>query len=283
MPKLDFDPEEPLIFPPLVEIEMSSEEFMTSIQNTPVPPGQTALWFLGQNSWILKSDQGRLVATDPYLTDFCASQRTRVPTPKSRLLPVFIEPEDLQVDVVLITHSHCDHCDPFTLERLSIKETAKFLAPFQAVEVLKGAGIGASRIHLMHPLQTWKDLGMEVIGCFAEPTDHTDLNHMGFTLRFEGGKLYYNSGDTAKTELLGHVAAWKPEVMSICINGGYHNLSHWEAAEIAALIKPRVAIPAHYDMFPHNLQPPHMFRKSLFQLARDVDYHRMKYYEPYFF
>lgn len=283
MPELDFDPSEPLMFPQPVEQQMSSPAFMNSILNTPVPEGSTALWFLGQNSWILKSDQGKIAAVDPYLTDFCASKRTGVRNPKSRLLPVFLEPEDLKADLVLITHSHCDHCDPFTLERLTIKHSALFLAPWQAVEAIKASGIPEAAIQLMHPLQEWKGRGWEVTGCFALPTDHTDLNHMGFALRAEGGRLWYNSGDTAKTELLAHVARWQPEVMSICINGGYHNLSHWEAAEIAALVKPRVAIPAHYDMFPHNLQSPHMFRKSLYQLAREVDYKRMEYYRPYFF
>jgi L-ascorbate 6-phosphate lactonase len=79
------------------------------------------------------------------------------------------------------------------------------------------------------------------------------------------------------------VRDFRPEVMSVCINGGYHNLSHWEAARIAAAIKPRIAIPAHYDMMPHNLQPPHMFRKSLWEHDKEIIYHRMDYYSPFLF
>jgi L-ascorbate 6-phosphate lactonase len=72
-------------------------------------------------------------------------------------------------------------------------------------------------------------------------------------------------------------------MMAVCINGGYHNLSHWEAAEICALVQPEVAVPAHYDMMPHNLQSPHMFRKSLYEKARNVKYLRMEYYTAYEF
>jgi L-ascorbate 6-phosphate lactonase len=282
-PIVDFDPAEGLEFPRPVDQKLTSKAFMAAIRNYLPAEGKTAVWHLGQNSWVLKGTNGKILAVDPYLTDYCASKRTKERVPKSRLLPVFIEPEDLQADVVLITHSHTDHADPFTLERLSIKNTAVFLGPWQALKVVSEAGIPVGRQVLMHPLQTETVEGIEITGTFAEPTDFTDLNHMGFAVKFPGGRVWYNSGDTAKTELLGHVKALQPAMMAVCINGGYHNLSHWEAAEICALVQPEVAVPAHYDMMPHNLQSPHMFRKSLFEKAKGVRYLRMDYYSAYEF
>jgi len=283
VPPLDFDPNETLVFPVAVEPRMTSAQFMAAIEAYQPAPGKTAVWHLGQNSWVLKGTNGTIVAVDPYLTDFCASKRTQTKAAKSRLLPVFIEPEDLRAHVVLITHSHPDHADPFTLERLTTKNSATFLGPWQALKVVTEAGIPADRQVLMHPLQTVTVAGVQITGTFAEPTDFVDLNHMGFVVQFEGGRVWYNSGDTAKTELLEHVKAYKPAMMAVCINGGYHNLSHWEAAEICALVQPEVAVPAHYDMMPHNLQSPHMFRKSLFEKAKGVKYLRMDYYTAYEF
>jgi len=286
---VDFDPAEELNFPRPVPQILSSKDFMTVIEAYQPGTGRTAVWYLGQNSWILKGENGKVLAVDPYLTDFCASKRTRHRVPKSRLLPVFIEPEDLKADVVLITHSHPDHADPFTLERLTIKESALFLGPWQALKVVAEAGVPASQQVLMHPLQTetvcavGSAPGIEITGTFAEPTDFVDLNHMGFVVKFPGGRVWYNSGDTAKTELLEHVKHYKPAMMSVCINGGYHNLSHWEAAEICALVHPEVAVPCHYDMMPHNLQSPHMFRKSLYEKTKTVQYLRMEYYKAYEF
>lgn len=294
-PIIDFDPNEDINFPLPVVQSLTSKAFMAAIEAYQPAPGRTAIWHLGQNSWILKGARdpqsgtsGQILAVDPYLTDYCASQRTGKRVPKSRLLPVFIEPEDLRADIVLVTHSHADHADPFTLERLTIKNTAVFLGPWQALKTVSEAGIPKERQILMHPLQTQTvgldgRAGIEVTGTFAEPTDFTDLNHMGFVVKFPGGRVWYNSGDTAKTELLGHVKSFQPAMMSVCINGGYHNLSHWEAAEICALVQPEVAVPAHYDMMPHNLQSPAMFRKSLYEKARTVKYLKMDYYKAYEF
>jgi L-ascorbate 6-phosphate lactonase len=280
---LDFDPEEEIQFPRPVEQKLTSKAFMEAIEAHRPAAGKTAIWHLGQNSWILKGENGKILAVDPYLTDYCASKRTKAKMPKSRLLPVFIEPEDLRADVVLITHSHPDHADPYTLERLAIKESAVFLGPWQALKVVSEAGIPARQQVLMHPLQTETVAGVQVTGTFAEPTDFVDLNHMGFVVQYEGGRVWYNSGDTAKTALLEHVKAYRPAMMAVCINGGYHNLSHWEAAEICALVQPEVAVPAHYDMMPHNLQSPHMFRKSLFEKTKAVHYLRFEYYTAYEF
>jgi L-ascorbate 6-phosphate lactonase len=272
-----------IVFPKPVEMKMPGAAFMRHIRAFPVPGGKTAMWTLGQNAWILKTPEGRLIALDPYLTDFCASRRTGVRNEKSRILPVFIEPEDFDVDIIVLTHSHCDHTDPWTIERYGRKSSTLFLAPWQSVCVLKEAGVPANRIELMHPLQTWKEEGLEITGCFAEPTSFEELNHMGYAFRFSHGRVYYNSGDTAKSELLGHVRDFGVEWMTICINGGYHNLSHWEAAEITALIQPKIAIPAHFDMMPHNVQPPHMFRQDLARLAPGVEYRRLSYYKEALF
>lgn len=40
----------------------------------------------------------------------------KIYTPRLRLLSIFIEPETLQVDDLLLTPSHADEADPFTLD-----------------------------------------------------------------------------------------------------------------------------------------------------------------------
>lgn len=66
-----------------------------------------------------------------------------------------------------------------------------------------------------------------------------------------------------------------------CINGGFNNMSHWEAAELAALIQPKVAIPCHYDMFPDNASDPQQFRACLKLKAPQVRYEQLDYVKPF--
>lgn len=281
---MDFDPNEGYVFPQPVELSKSSKEFKTEIASFQPETGKAALWFLGNTVFILKSSQGTLLCLDPYLSDFCASKRTGERTPKSRLLPIFLEPEDLDASVLLFTHSHCDHTDPLTLERLSKPEQRLFVAPFQAVPIIRAAGVPDYAINLIHPGQsiTYRDL--TITATFAEPTDELELNQVGYWVKMADGPSIYFTGDTAPSEKVGAGLKERPDVMCVCINGGYHNLSHWEAAELAARIQPVTAVPDHFDMMPHNIQPPHIFRKSLWENTKgQVNYCRMEYSRTYVF
>ncbi len=274
-------------FPRPVSREKASAPFMEEIRGYGDFSQGAAGWFLGQNGWLWKDPQGTLVAVDPYLTDYCAAGRTAERTAKSRLLPVFIEPEDLEADLVLITHSHCDHADPYTWERYPRKETTRFLAPWDAAAVLRGAGVPEGQITVMHPGQQEYAKGVSVTGVFAEPTDATDLNHLGYLVRFSSGFAWYNTGDTARSELTARQIrerfGWGPgelDLMTVCINGGYNNLGPYDAARLTAAVGPKAAVPAHYDLMPHNLQMPHLFAYAVEKLAPQVRWLIPPYYRP---
>lgn len=270
-------------YPQEIKSPCTSKEFMKRILDFKVPSQKTALWTLGQNGYILKTSTGRILVIDPYLTDFCASGRTKEHQERSRFLPVFIEPEDLVFDDLFITHSHTDHADPFTLERLTLTPEQKFYASFQAAEIMSDSGIPRERITLLHPRQTLTLTDYKVTGTYAHPTDSSDLNHMGFLFDFDGAGTYLNSGDTAFSPLLNYLSEYKIDFMTICINGGYHNLSFYEAAELTARIKPVTAAPAHYDVMPHNFQPPGLFREALNKMAPEINYIQLPYGEPFLF
>jgi L-ascorbate 6-phosphate lactonase len=135
---------------------------------------------------------------------------------------------------------------------------------------------------------TWPDRELEVrdlhlTGTFALPTDSTDLNHMGYVLQFASGPKIYITGDTDYCEILTGVRKHEPDVVITVMNGGFNNLSHWEAAELVGMIGPKVAIPCHYDMFPDNSVDPKQFRSAMMLKAPDVAYHEMRHAEPWVF
>ncbi|MGH9664260.1 MAG: MBL fold metallo-hydrolase [Bryobacteraceae bacterium] len=254
---------------------------MRAIHEFPVPKNAVALWWFGQNGFIFKSPEGTLASVDLYLTDSCANL---VPgLNMRRRVPVLIPPAEIDVDVFACTHNHQDHTDPETVRGLRNKDTAQFIGPHPSCEVFAAEGVETGRI-----VPAWPDAGIEfrdlrLNGTFALPTDTSDLNHMGYVVQFGRGPKIYVTGDTDYTELLLGVTKHSPDLVITCINGGFNNLSHWEAADIVGKIKPKAAIPCHYDMFPDNAVDPAQFRASLLLRAPGVQYRELNHGQPFLF
>jgi L-ascorbate 6-phosphate lactonase len=254
---------------------------MNDIRAFPVSKGAVAVWWFGQNSFIFKSPEGTLASVDLYLTDSCNGL---VPgLNMSRKVPVLLSPEEVQVDVYTCTHNHQDHTDPETVRRLRNKNTSHFVGPHPSCDVFRLEGIETGRI-----VPTWPDRELEfadlkMTGTFALPTDTSDINHMGFVYQFGNGPKMYVTGDTDYCDLLVGVRKHEPDVVITVINGGFNNLSHWEAADLVGQIKPKVAIPCHYDMFPDNSVDPKQFQATMKLKAPDVAYHELRHGEPWVF
>src|ERR1041384_632939 len=215
---------------------------MREIREFQVPRGAVAFWWLGQNGFVFKSDGGTVVATDLYLSNSCA-QAAPPGLDLSRRVPVLIEPEDLEVDLYVCTHNHQDHTDPETIERLRHKDTTHFVGPHPSCDVFARSAVESGRI-----VPVWADhvVGMRDVrirGTFALPTDDTDLNHLGYIFEFGNAPRIYMTGDTAECELLASARRHQPGLMITCINGGFKNLSHDQAAMLAGQIRPRRALP----------------------------------------
>jgi L-ascorbate 6-phosphate lactonase len=262
---------------------MESKNFMKSIREYRPPADALAIWYLGQNGFILKDDSDLLIGIDLYLTNSCASTFAHLPYRLDRQLPVFIEPEDLDVDIFITTHSHQDHADPETILRTG-KSTVIFLGPFDSYRLYRECGVPEANCRLIHPGETLK-LGdsATVQGTFALPTDSTDLNHTGILLRFASGITFFSTGDTSYAERLAALLPAHVDVCAICINGGFHNLSPAEAAAIVGAIRPRVVIPCHYDMMINNVGSPGMLRIAMDLVASTASFKLMKYYEPWLY
>jgi L-ascorbate 6-phosphate lactonase len=231
--------------------------------------------------FIIKSPSGTVIAVDAYLTDSCRAIGETIGIDLGRQVPVFIEPEELDVDHVLCTHSHQDHADPETLLRMPKRSVRSFVGPGLVTEIYRRCEVTPARIEHVYPGAKVMASDLVVQGTFAMPTDDSDLNHMGYVIGLEGGPRVYLTGDTDFHALLGHVGKLSPDVMIPCINGGFNNMSHWEAAELARLVKPKIAIPCHYDMFKDNLGDPAQFQACLRVAAPEVRYQKLEHMAPF--
>lgn len=154
-----------LVLPRLVP----SREYMQSIRSYSVREGALAVWYLGQNGFLLKDSVSPLIGIDLYLTNSCAQLASDEGYRMDRQLPIFIEPEDLDVDVFLTTHSHQDHADPETISRVPNTAKTVFAGPFDAVKIFEECRIPQHARRLLHPGETL-DLGtITVQATFAIP------------------------------------------------------------------------------------------------------------------
>jgi L-ascorbate 6-phosphate lactonase len=268
----------------VLEPVVSSAKYMNMIRSFAVSANSLAIWYMGQNGFILKSEDGFLIGVDLYLSNSCARTFAHLPYRLDRQLPVFIEPEDLELDVFVTTHSHDDHADPETIRRISKTGRTQFVGPFDSLRVFGQCGVPESHRQLIHPGQTIQlSSSVALQATFALPTDGTDLNHTGLLLRFRNGITFYNTGDTAYAEVLRSLLPQDVDICAICINGGFHNLSPSEAASIVRQVNPRVAIPCHYDMLINNVVSPEMFRVALELIGSPAQFVMLNYYEPWLY
>jgi L-ascorbate 6-phosphate lactonase len=256
---------------------------MKSIKELDVRKNSIAIWYLGQNGFIIKDHNGTTICIDPYLSNYCAEAKhyKNYSFRLDRQLPIFIEPEDLDVDIVLITHSHDDHADPYTLCNIDID--TNFVGPWEAYLKFKSLGLNTKKFKLIHPTQELNLCGLKIFGTFSLPTDYTDLNHIGFIIKFSNDTTFYNSGDTDYSELLGYAGKFNPDIATICINGGFNNLDTMQAVRITKMIKPKIIIPCHYDMMINNIGNPLIFETFLNIEKSKSKFHLMDYYKPYIY
>jgi len=84
---------------------------------------------------------------------------------------------------------------------------------------------------------------------------------------------------------LAHAECGGPGVGAIgmCFTGNFALSMMLEPAMLAAQIRPRAAIPCHYDMFPDNGADPKQFRAALKLRAPDVRYLEAEHGKPILF
>jgi L-ascorbate 6-phosphate lactonase len=228
---------------------------MDAILRFPVGDRQAALWYLGQAGYIFRA-AGRLVAIDPYLSNSAAGGVAGF----ERLVPVPIQPEQLRVDLYIVTHDHLDHLDPETIARYGHKESTAFVAPRLAACKLAELGVPQAMIRVVDAGQRAVVADVTVEGVFAMPTSPDVLDTTGYKLTFANGRSVYHASDTGFSRLLLDAAPKDVEVLLTPINGKWGNLSVEQAVELTAAVGPRFVLPNHYDMMALNTENPDVFR-----------------------
>jgi L-ascorbate metabolism protein UlaG (beta-lactamase superfamily) len=154
-----------------------------------------------------------------------------------------------KVDLILVTHSHYDHCSIKDIQKLAKKGTIVVVPADAQSKITRVEGVEMQIIEVGDEL-TFGDVKVVAVPAYNVDKEFHPKSEgwMGFIVKM-GDVIVYHAGDSDKIPEMSKLSGYGKEgnkfVAMLPISGTYVMTAE-EAAEVASLISPTVAIPMHY-------------------------------------
>lgn len=170
---------------------------------------------------------------------------------------IYIDPYEGEAtekaDLILVTHSHTDHCDSDKIKNVRKKDTV-IIAPKDCVSKIGGTvktlkpgeetSVGNIRVKAVEAYNYKR---------FRSPGNpyHPKGFGVGYLIKVEG-KTIYHAGDT---DFIPEMRKVGPVDVVLLPSGGTYTMDNAEAAEAAIAINPKIVIPMHrWDTNPEEFK-----------------------------
>ncbi|MDP2863309.1 MAG: MBL fold metallo-hydrolase [Desulfobacterales bacterium] len=172
---------------------------------------------------------------------------------------IFIDPYEIgdcgKADIILITHSHYDHCSVPDINKIKTPSTV-FVTEKESAAILSGD------VRIVKPGDKISVSGIEIEAVPAYNINknfHPKQNNwLGFILTIGNNKIYH-AGDT---DLIPEMDSFTADIALLPVSGTYVMTAD-EAVEAAKRIRPKIAVPMHYDAIVGSKNDAMKFKNSL--------------------
>ncbi|MCE5343910.1 MAG: MBL fold metallo-hydrolase [Eubacteriales bacterium] len=256
-------------------------EFMQRVNHTSVPKGSVAIFWLGQAGFLLKTHELHTIMIDPYFSEYVQRVFPEMGQGFKRLMPPPCRAEEVNADVLLISHEHADHFDVDSFALLMDNGKTQVYTSRNVSAQMETLGLNVARVTTVcksDSVQILPECKLRAIDC-----DHGDLSPdaLGFLLDF-GFETIYFAGDTALTPArLKDALQAQPDIALLPINGAFGNLNGVLAARYAAMLNCKVLIPCHFWTFPLHHGDPQELIEAMDKEAPGVALHLLCQGEGY--
>lgn len=158
-----------------------------------------------------------------------------------------------KADLILVTHSHTDHCDPDKIKNVRKKDTV-IIAPKDCVSKL-GGDVKTLNLGEETTVDTIRVKAVDAYNYKRFRSPGSPYHPKGFGVGYlitVKGKTIYHAGDT---DFIPEMRQLDPIDVALLPSGGTYTMDNDEAAEAAVAINPKVVIPMHcWDTNPEEFK-----------------------------